>query len=182
MPSHSVLFVLTLLTASLSAPAQTASPSTGDAWKAMQSLIGQWDGDLSGQPAQATGGSFVITPDLQGHALVRRSFAEFPASKDRPAIRHDDLTIVYQGAPGEAPRATYYDSEGHVIEYAVTASADGNRIEWFSAIRPGEPRFRFTYTFTSPTAMKVRFEIAPPDQPDNFTTHVEGGVHKVATK
>lgn len=148
----------------------------------MQSLIGQWDGDLSGQPGQASGGSFVIASDLQGHALVRRSFAEFPATKDHPASRHDDLTIVYQGAPGVAPRATYYDSEGHVIEYAVSASPDGSRIEWLSAVRPGEPRFRFTYTFTTPTTMKVRFEIAPPGQPGNFTTHVEGAVHKAAAK
>jgi len=173
---------LILLTAGLAGLSQNAAPPAGDAWTAMQALVGQWDGDLGGQPGQATGGSFTITPELQGHALVRRSFAEFPATKDRPALRHDDLTIVYQGAAGSAPRATYYDSEGHVIEYAVTASADGRRIEWLSAVKPGEPRFRFTYIFISPTAMKVRFEIAPPGQPDNFTTHVEGGVHKTAAQ
>jgi hypothetical protein len=123
-----------------------------------------------------------MTSELQGHALMRRSFAEFPATKDRPAFRHDDLTIIYQGESGTAPRATYYDSEGHVIEYAVSVSSDGSRIEWLSAIRPDEPRFRFTYSFTSPTAINVRFEIAPPGQPDKFTTHVEGSVHKVEMK
>jgi hypothetical protein len=163
--------------------AQTSKNGTGDgAWKAMQALIGQWDGDLGGQPGQAMGGSFTITPDLQGHALVRRSFAEFPATKDRPAFRHDDLTIVYQGAAGSVPRATYFDSEGHVIEYSVSVASGGSRIEWLSAVRPSEPRFRFTYVFTSPTAMKVRFEIAPPGQPDNFTTHVEGSVHKAGSE
>jgi hypothetical protein len=161
-----------------------ASKNGGDdsSWQAMQSLIGQWDGDLGGQPGQATGGSFTITSDLQGRALVRRSFAEFPATKDRPAFRHDDLTIVYQGAAGSAPRATYYDSEGHVIEYTVSVSSGGRRIEWLSAVRPAEPRFRFTYAFTSPTTMNVRFEIAPPGQPDKFTTHVEGSVRKAVTE
>jgi hypothetical protein len=148
----------------------------------MQSLVGQWDGALGGEPGQGSAGSFAITSDLQGHALVRRSFAEFPATKDRPAFRHDDLTIVYQGAQGAAPRATYYDSEGHIIEYTVLVSSGGSRIEWLSAIRPDEPRFRFTYVLTGPKTMNVRFEIAPPGQPDKFTTHVEGAVHKVASK
>lgn len=164
--------------AGLPALAQNANTSAGDPWKAMQSLTGQWDGDLEGHLGQAPGGSFTITPDLQGHVLLRRSFAEFPATKDRPATRHDDLTVVYQSAPGAAPRATYYDSEGHVIEYAISVSSGGSHIEWLSAIRPGEPRFRFTYILTSPTTMKVRFEIAPPGQLNNFTTHVEGGVHR----
>jgi hypothetical protein len=179
---HSLVFTLGLLSVGLPVLAQSAGASGADPWKAMQSLIGQWNGDLGGQPGQATSGSFTISSDLQGRALVRRSFAEFPATKDRPAFRHDDLTIVYQGEAGSAPRATYYDSEGHVIEYTVSVSSGGSRIEWLSAARPAEPRFRFTYVFTSPTAMKVRFEIAPPGQPDNFTTHVEGSVHKAATK
>lgn len=179
---HCLHLTLSLLTAGVPVLAQSVDSSASDPWKAMQSLVGQWDGALGGEAGQASNGSFNIAPDLQGHALVRRSFAEFPATKDRPAIRHDDLTIVYQGAQGTAPRATYYDSEGHVIEYTVLVSSGGRNIEWLGAIRPDEPRFRFTYVFTSPTTMNVRFEIAPPGQPAKFVTHVEGSVHRAETK
>lgn len=181
MSCRSILVALCLLAANLPAVAQRSGSPPSDAWRIMQSLVGQWDGDPPQRPGQAPSGSFTVFSELQGHALVRRSFAEFPATQGHPAARHDDLTIVYQGEAGAAPRATYYDSEGHVIEYTVSASPDGHRIEWLSAIRPDQPRFRVTYVFTIPTTMKVRFEIAPPGQPDKFSTHVEGSVHKAGT-
>src|ERR1035437_10258115 len=144
---QSIILTLGLLAAGWPAVAQNPDSSAGDSWKAMQALIGQWDGALGGQPGQGTAGSFTVTSDLQGHALVRRSFAEFPATKDHAAIRHDDLTIIYQGDPSAAPRATYSDREGRVIECAFSVSYGGNRIELLSAVRPAEPRFRFTYVF-----------------------------------
>jgi len=148
----------------------------------MQALVGDWVGEGGGQPGQASAGGFSFAPDLQGAAPVRRNFAEYPASKDRPAFRHDDLTIVSRGTHGSPQRATYFDSEGHVIEYTVSASPDGSRIEWVSAPEAGRPRFRSTYIFTSPGALKLRFEIAPPDQPEKFSLYIEASAHRVSKK
>jgi hypothetical protein len=173
------ILVLLALAFSLTAAAQTA-PRASAAWRALQALQGTWNSEPGPTPAgPVTGGGFTITAELQGQVLVRRSFTEFAASAARPAFRHDDLTVY---SAGEAPRAIYFDSEGHTIEYAsITVSADGKQIVCVSAVKPNEPRFRFTYTFTSPDSMKVGFDIAMPGAPEQFGNHVGGVVHRVAS-
>ena len=148
----------------------------------MQVLVGEWMGEGGGQPGQVSAGGFSFAPDLQGAVLVRKNSAEYPASKDRPAFRHDDLTIVSRGTAGNPPRATYFDNEGHVIDYSVSATADGSRIEWVGAPQAGQPRFRFTYIFTSTDTLKLRFEIAPPGQPEKFSLYIEASAHRVLKK
>jgi hypothetical protein len=173
------LVVFLSISAGAPARAQSADAAGSGAWNAMNSLAGEWVGEGGGQPGQASRGGFSFAPDLQGVILVRKNFAEYPASQGRPAFRHDDLTIVYRAARGGAPRATYYDNEGHVIEYAVSVSLDGSRIEWLSAPQSGQPRFRLTYILTSPDTLKLRFEIAPPDRPERFSLYVEASAHRV---
>ena len=56
------------------------------AWASFEYLIGDWVGEGEGQPGQGTGG-FTFLPDLQNHILVRKSYAAYPATKDRPAFR-----------------------------------------------------------------------------------------------
>src|SRR5205085_11953778 len=86
------------------------------AWSDFDPLAGAWVADSSG-PGTPTGG-FEFVPDLQGRVLVRRNFAEYPKTKDRPATRHEDLMVIFH--QGAGTRADYYDNEGHVIRYAVT--------------------------------------------------------------
>ena len=179
MPRMSTFLIVLLLIATAQLFGQPLKTDAGEGgWKAMQTLAGEWVGEGGGQPGQARRGGFTFTPDLQGVVLVRKSFAEYPASQTRPAFRHDDLTVVYRTAPGSAPRATYFDNEGHVIEYEVSASSDGSRIEWLSSPQLGQPRFRLTYTLTSPDALKLRFEIAPPDQPEKFSLYLEASARR----
>lgn len=172
--------ILLALACSLSAVAQTAQPGSSPSnatWHALQGLAGTWKSEPGVTPAgPVIDGGFTITAELQGHVLVRRNFTAFAATAQRPAFRHDDLTVYYAG---ETPRAIYFDSEGHAIEYAVTASADAKEIVCLSPVKAGEPRFRFTYTFTTPDTMKVGFDIAMPGTPDQFGNHVGGVVHRV---
>jgi hypothetical protein len=148
----------------------------------MQALVGEWVGEGGGRPGQASAGGFTFEPDLQGAVLVRRNFAEYPASKEHPSFRHDDLTVVRRGTTGNPPRATYFDNEGHVIEYMVSASPDGSRIEWVGAPQADQPRFRFTYILTAPDALKLRFEMAPPGQPEKFSLYIEASARRVSKK
>jgi hypothetical protein len=173
------LLALTVFAASAPAQSQSANAPVADAWNAMQSLAGQWGGVGGGQPGQASRGGFSFATDLQGAVLVRKSFAEFPASQTRPAFRHDDLTIVYRGAQGSAPHATYFDNERHVIEYAISTSSDGRRIEWLSVPQAGQPRFRLTYIFTSLDSLKLRFEIAAPGQLGKFSLYLETSARRL---
>ena len=56
---------------------------------------------------------------------MRRNHAEYPAAKDKTAIRHDDLMMIYSEGDDKPPEAVYADSEGHVIHYESEVSSDG---------------------------------------------------------
>ena len=164
--------VLVLLPA---AWAQQTKP--GVDWKPLAWLIGDWTGSGSGGPGQGSG-NFSFQFDLQGKILVRKSFAEYPASAGRPAYRHDDLMVVYPEGGGF--RAVYFDSEEHVIRYAINVSGDGSTVEFVSDAAEAAPRFRLTYHKTSETTLTGKFEIAPPDKP--FATYLEWSAQKKAAK
>lgn len=90
-----------------------AAPEAGP-WEDLSSLVGEWQGVGTGAPGEATGG-FTLSFDLQKRVLVRRSRADYPATPQRPAFSHEDLTIIYREEPSGAVRAAYNDNEGHVI-------------------------------------------------------------------
>ena len=147
--------------------------SAGETWKALQGLVGTWEGGGSGSPG-AGGGEFSFATDLQGRVIVRKSHSEYPASEGRPATVHDDLVIAYQEDSSRSVRAIYFDNEGHVINYAVDASPDGKTVTFLSAPEPAAPRFRLSYVMKEPGEAAITFEIAPPGKPDSFKIYLEG--------
>ncbi|HVM94134.1 MAG TPA: hypothetical protein VMT67_15030 [Terriglobales bacterium] len=76
------------------AQSPAAQSSTKDRWAAWEPFLGTWQGAGSGQPGQGSG-EFTLERHLQGGVLVRHNFAEYPATKDKPASRHDDLMVIY---------------------------------------------------------------------------------------
>jgi len=145
-------------------------------WKPFAWLIGEWTGSGAGGPGQGSG-SFSFQPDLQGKILVRKSFAEYPATAEKPAYRHDDLMIVFSEAGSF--KAIYFDNEEHTIRYSVDTSAEG-AVTFLSDAMAGAPRFRLTYHKTGEATLSGKFEIAPPDKP--FATYLEWSAQKKATK
>ena len=145
----------------------------GQDWGPAQFLLGNWAGEGGGQPGQGAG-LFSFTPDLQGKILVRKSFTEYPAANGRPASRHEDLTILYHDAATHALRATYFDSEDHIIHYSVRPAEDG--VIFVSEGAPAAPRFRMTYTSAGTDSVKIKFEIAAPGK--EFTVYLEGAAHR----
>ncbi len=101
--SHTLVLALLLTGALLHADSQSG-------WGALQSLIGDWEGEGSGEPGSGQGG-FSMRPDLDGRVLVRRNRATASGSL------HEDLMIVYRE---DGLRAVYFDNEGHVIRYRVS--------------------------------------------------------------
>ena len=61
----------------------TMSPAQAEDWGPLNFLIGNWVGEGSGKPGEATG-AFSLLPDLQGAVLVRKNFAEYPALANLP--------------------------------------------------------------------------------------------------
>ena len=70
--------------------------------------------------------------DLQEKVLVRRNRAEYPAAQGRPAVLHEDLMVIYLADQSGPTRAIYFDSEGHVINYAASISEDGRTLTFLS--------------------------------------------------
>ena len=169
-----------VLLASLLLPACLSAQQTKktDNWGPWVFLMGQWEGDVGGQPGQGTG-EFAFYFDLDGKVMVRKSRADFPATKDRPAFSHEDLMVIYL-QPGESAsrRAIYFDNESHVIEYTVEFSAERGTFTFLNEAVPSAPRQRLTYTREGADRVSIKFEIAPPDKPDAFSTHVEGSAHR----
>jgi hypothetical protein len=155
--------VLVILAASL-APAQTASKNR---WAVWEPFLGTWVGSGNGQPGQGAG-EFTLAAELQGAVLVRHNYAEYPASKDKPAYRHDDLMVIY--ADGDTSRADYWDNEGNVIHYVAEVTA--GRLVFLSDAAQAGPRYRLTYVKTGADTLKLTFEIAPPGDRNAFKMYI----------
>lgn len=168
-----IVNTLTFFVAALFLAFPSPPESHAGDWDSWQFLLGQWTAEGEGRPGQSAG-TFSFILELQGKILVRRNRADYPATKDRPAFSHEDLMVIYPETPAQGTRAIYFDNEGHVIHYAVKFSESGNRVTFSSDPMPSGPRFRLTYTRGKGGAMATKFEIAPAEKPDSFSTYVEG--------
>lgn len=158
-------------------PGWTQQKSAAD-WTAWQFLQGKWVGEGSAEVGQGSG-YFTFEPDLQKKVWVRRNYAEYDATKDRPRYVHEDLMIIYFDPPSNSTRAFYCDNEGHIINYQATFSSDGKALTFLSDLQEGAPRFKLTYLRDAPGHMSIKLEMAQPDKPEDFQKIVEGKVHKV---
>lgn len=131
-------------------PRDQPAPAVLDAaLEPLRGLVGTWAG---ADPDRRSSGQFTFAPELGGKILVRRGYNVSAAG------RHEDLLIVFPGAAGL--RASYFDNEGHTLQYAVSASPAG--IEMLSDDAPGQPRFKLRYDARGPGELAVEFAIAAP--------------------
>lgn len=173
-----LLLTLVLLTIPLSTQRSSAQQS-GEAanWDVFRFLLGEWVGEGTGAPGEATGG-FSFSFDLEGKILVRRNRADYPATKDKPAYSHTDLMVIYQEPHGQAVRAIFFDNEGHVIHYSVNMSKDQTTVTFLSDPAPAAPRARLTYHKANNDSMTFQFDIALARKPKAFSKYIEGSVHR----
>jgi len=127
-------------------------------WDRLQMLIGTWESAGDTQLGQAAG-TTSFTRELNGQVIVRRSFAEYK-SGPQAGTRHDDLLVMYRDSADAPPRAVYFDSEGHVIHYSVTAPSEQSVVLESDGSDPG-PRYRLSYV-RGDTTLDGTFEVAMP--------------------
>jgi hypothetical protein len=140
-------------------------------------MVGHWTGAGTGTPGEGAG-EFTFEWGLNRNILIRKSFAVYPATKDRPASRHDDLLIVF--AENSKLRADYFDSENHTIHYSVAVAADGKTVECLSDAIPSAPRYRLTYARAgNENSLRLKFEIANPDKPAAFNSYIDAVLQRV---
>ena len=82
--------------------------------------------------------------------------------------------IISPDAGGDKARASYFDNEGHVIDYSASWSADGNTLTFLSKPGPG-PQFRLIYKKADGESFTVNFEMAPPGQ-STFRPYASGKI------
>jgi hypothetical protein len=165
---------LPLLTTTLSCMVLWAQTPAPDPFASLRFLVGEWTAvDAGGQPGKARGGELSLRVELDGQALVRRSFTEFPAQEGRPALRHDDLTVIFL-EEGKA-KALYLDNEGHVIHYLLSPLAGAEGVAFLSEGTQG-PRMRLTYRKTGADTLDLAFDMALPGK--DFVTHVRSSMRR----
>jgi len=171
--------VLVGLVLMLCPPALSQQPAADPNWESMTRLLGKWVGEGSSELGSGSG-YFTFEPDLKGKVLIRKNHSEYPATKDRPTYVHEDLMTVYADPATKRTRAFYVDTEGHVINYEVSFSADGDKITFLSEAQPAAPRYRLSYIYSAPGRMTVTLEMAQPGKPDEFQKIVEGKVRRTS--
>jgi hypothetical protein len=157
---------------------RNSAPGGPAGLSSLRFLLGKWAGDGGGEAGQGSG-YFTFEEGLRGKVLIRKNRSEYPAAKDRPAYTHDDLMIVYADPATNQARAFYTDSEGHVINYAVSVSGDGKSVTFLSDPRDPGPRYRLTYVLTGPDVLALTFEAADPSRPEQFRKFIEGKVRRL---
>ena len=150
--------------------AQTSTPKIS--LDSLRFLIGEWEAIGEGGPGTAKGG-FTFAFDLQNKVIVRKNYAEYPASANRPATKHEDLMVIYVDDALNQIRANYFDTEGHQINYKVTSSVDDQNVTFISESLQSQPRYRLSYAKLKDGTLSGRFEIAPPGQPEGFKTYLQ---------
>jgi hypothetical protein len=166
------IFSTVILCAAFGATSLFSQPAVPQAnWDGWKFLMGEWVGEGSGSPGQGEGG-FTFSLDLQKRILERHNYALYPATKDRPAFRHDDLMVVYQGT-GKSTQAIYFDNEGHVIRYMVEFAKDSSSVVFVSAPSTSEPRYRLTNSKDGDGKIGITFEVAPPGKPEAFQQYIK---------
>ncbi len=106
--------------------------------------------------------------------VTRRSYSEHPATAGKEAVVHDDLTVICPTPYAGRLEAINFDNEGHVMEYSVDVSKDGNTVVFLREAEPSVPRSRLTYSRIAEDVVDVAFEIAPPGTPAAFKPYVSG--------
>jgi len=144
--------------------------TTPDPWSDVRFLFGDWKMTRGGgTPGEAISGGFAFRLELDGHIAVRRNQSEYaPKPGEKVGVQHSDLMVLTPTASGL--KATYWDNEGHVVEYAVKGE---NGVVTFESdpAAPG-PRFKLVYERQSEDELTIAFSMAQPG--GKYQTYVSG--------
>jgi hypothetical protein len=158
------LLVLTCIAAT----ASQAATETQDPLQALGFLSGDWRSTSS-----TSGAGDRFRADLKGHILVRSSLHDVAAGNDAAGTMSSSLTI-YPDVSGKQFRAIYFDSDGRVIQYVSSAVESGKSIQFVSEVPALGPKFRLTYQLVGSKTLHAKFEMAMPNQPQEYHVIAEG--------
>jgi hypothetical protein len=150
----------------LPAVAQDAPRPPTDPFQPVSFLVGTWEARTVNDPSVTATGAYTFRAELNGHIVVRHSISD--AGKCKGPVdfncEHSDMLYIYADAPGQPLRAIYFDNEGHVIHYAVTAPTPTSAEFLSDSQQPG-PQFRLIYELKG-AVMHGKFQMRMPGQSD----------------
>jgi hypothetical protein len=149
-------------------------PSKASSLEAIQFLLGSWQAES--KPGEPSGG-FSFVSQLQSRIILRTNYADYPATREKEAYRHEDLMVIYLNGNQEL-QADYYDSEGHNIRYFGQVTGD-DQVAFISESTSTGPGFRLSYRLDERSILIGSFEIAPPDQPGTFMPYLSWSAHRM---
>lgn len=154
------------LTMSFPALAQNALQSHADPFQPISFLIGTWEARTINNPSVTAIGAYTFQSELNGHVLARHSIGDTARCKGPADFNcdHSDMLYIYADAPGQPLHAIYFDNEGHVIHYGVTAPTPASA-EFLSDPQQPGPQFRLSYELKG-TIMSGKFQMRMPGQAD----------------
>jgi hypothetical protein len=151
-------------------PGQVVSAKP-DPWVDFRFLVGAWEAKTTGGVAQVQViANYSFRLELHDHILARHTTKGHCNSVDDFDCRHSDLLYIYPADNGQGFLAIYFDNEGHVIHYTVSAPKPGTVLLISDAAQPG-PQYRLTYELLE-GAMTGKFEVKMPGQGD-FSSYLE---------
>jgi hypothetical protein len=160
----SFIVVAAILLGLILTPYHQALAAPTDPWKALAFLEGTWNAHTEGGSAQAQGnGTYTFAPELKHHVLVRRNGDSVGCTGPKGFdCEHSDVLYIYQEAQDQPLKAIYFDSEGHVIHYAVS-TPDSTTAVFISEASPTGPQFQLVYQLKD-AVISGKFQMRMPGQ------------------
>ena len=146
----------------LAAPLLAQNSSTADPWKGLRFLEGTWEAKAQGDNGISANGTYTFQAELNEHVFARHSKKSDCKGPSEFDCDHSDLLYVYQDVPDQSLKAIYFDSEGHVLHYAVSTPDSGTALFVTNPSQPG-PQFRLVYELKG-AVMSGKFQMRMPGQ------------------
>lgn len=139
------------------------TPNATDPFRSLAFLQGNWEATTKDNGGVHVVGTYSFKPELGGHVFGRH-VTSLTACKgpDTFDCEHSDLLYVFAERPGQPLKAIYFDNEGHVIHYDVSAPNTTTAVFLSDPSVPG-PQFRLTYELKD-SVMSGRFQMHLPGQ------------------
>jgi hypothetical protein len=147
-------------------PSGTKPPASSDVWKPLRAFIGEWKGDVSGEPSAGTG-EREYTFVLRDRFIRVSNKSTYPPQEKNPKGEvHEDVGYFSYDRATKKFVLRQFHIEGFVNQYVMeSASSDSRTLTFVSTsienIAPGW-RARETYRFSGDNEFTETFELAEP--------------------
>jgi hypothetical protein len=170
-PTHGGAWLRTAIAILFSAVGLLGQNAPASSWKPLKFLIGTWQAKTqAGTSGAASSGTYTFQLELRDHVLARHSSNSGCKGPADFNCEHGDLLYVYPDTSPMSYKAIYFDNEGHIIQYEVSAPAPGTAVFLSSPSQAG-PQYRLDYQLKGST-MFGKFQIRMPGQAE-FKSYLE---------